>query len=134
MGLLGGAAGALAETLGHAISLGVLSVIMIVMIAYTYYTKKRRYGTYWQKNGPLILIIIAMPLVIWDSTSHVITDQLPNLNQFTLLEQAGDLPPTARPRNCCLLPEQGQQPSAQPPFDEPKNPPLSFLSKHHPVT
>jgi len=48
--------------------------MLIAMIAYTAYGIKRREGTRWQKNGPLIFVCMAVPLIMADLLRHVLQD------------------------------------------------------------
>lgn len=50
---------------------------MMMVLGFTAYTRKNRVKrkTFWQRNGPLILIAIAIPLILADTTRHVLQDE-----------------------------------------------------------
>src|SRR5687767_9203899 len=48
--------------------------MMLVLMAYTARTSQRRSGTKWQRYGPMILVMVSVPLVMADPTRHVLQD------------------------------------------------------------
>lgn len=47
---------------------------MVAVNCYVGYCVKRRYGTFWQKWGPLIFTLVATPLIMADLVRHVLQD------------------------------------------------------------
>lgn len=64
--------------IGHLASLLVVGTMLSGLTAYTAYTAKRRNkkakGSVWQKWGPTILVGLAMPFILADTTRHVLQD------------------------------------------------------------
>jgi len=77
VGLITGTVSAAAREMGHWISLAITGCMMVFVIAYLWYTLKRRSRKrgFWHKYGPLICCMIAAPLVLADTTRHVLQDK-----------------------------------------------------------
>lgn len=74
---LSGTVSAAARSLGHVISLAVTAFMMLVVGGFMVYTLKKRdrergFLFYY---GPLILVMIATPLILADIIRHVLQDQ-----------------------------------------------------------
>jgi len=63
-----------ATKMGHVVGVAVTAVMLILMIAYTAYSLRNRWGGCWQKYGPLILVSIAFPLIIAEPLRHILQD------------------------------------------------------------
>jgi len=76
MGLFSGTVTTSMRHVGHSISLAVTGAMMIIMISFMVYTLKNRrhLKSPWQRNGPLILVCIATPLILADLCRHVLND------------------------------------------------------------
>jgi len=48
--------------------------MMLFLMAYTAKKAQDRFGTFYQQYGPLIMIMISVPLVLADPTRHVLQD------------------------------------------------------------
>ncbi len=68
---------AAARTLGHWISFGLTLALMVGVLGFVLYTRKNRKGmkTAWQRNGPAILVAVAVPLIMADLLRHVLQDE-----------------------------------------------------------
>lgn len=49
--------------------------MMAFIVAFVSYGSRNRFGTFWQKYGPTILVTIAFPLIIADLLRHVLADK-----------------------------------------------------------
>jgi hypothetical protein len=74
IGIVGGTVTAAARQTGHWISFGVTLAMMLGLIAYVAYHARTRWGTHWQKYGPLYLIILSTFFIMADLTRHVLED------------------------------------------------------------
>lgn len=52
----------------------ITAIMMMVLLAYTWYTVKRRSGTCCNRFGPFIFTAVAVPLVLADQMRHVLQD------------------------------------------------------------
>lgn len=66
-----------ARVLGHWISFGLTLALMCVVLGFMVYTRRNRlrYKSFWKRNGPLILVCIAIPLIMADIIRHVLQDE-----------------------------------------------------------
>jgi len=65
---------AAARKTGHLISFFITLAMMCLVVGFIWHTKKQRYGNCWQINGPLILVIMAVPLIMADLVRHLLQD------------------------------------------------------------
>lgn len=74
--LISGSVSAAARSLGHAISLGVTALMMVVVNGFMVYTMKNRDRSrgLWFFYGPLALTMLATPLILADIVRHVLQD------------------------------------------------------------
>lgn len=63
-----------ARTLSHFIAFGVTLALMLAITAYVAWCVRRRWGTHWQRFGPLYFTILSVPLIMADLTRHVLQD------------------------------------------------------------
>ncbi len=63
--------------MGHWISFGLTLTLMSVVLGFTVHTRKNRLHMkgWWKVNGPLVLVVIAIPLIIADILRHVLQDE-----------------------------------------------------------
>jgi len=71
-----GSVSAAARTLGHWISLGVTALMMVIVNGFMVYTLKNRDRSRgkWFFYGPLVLTLLATPLILADIVRHVLQD------------------------------------------------------------
>jgi hypothetical protein len=74
IGIVGGTVTASARKFGHSLSLGITALMLVLLTAYIAWSSKKRFGTTWQKYGPLILMPIASAMIIADPIRHVLQD------------------------------------------------------------
>jgi hypothetical protein len=74
VGIVGGTVTAAARELGHWITFGLTLFMMILITAYTWYKSKDRWGTYWDRYGPLYLVAASSFLIMADPTRHILQD------------------------------------------------------------
>lgn len=74
--LVSGTVSAAARTLGHWISFGLTLGLMALVWGFTFYSRRNRlsYKPWWRREGPIILITIAVPLIMADILRHVLQD------------------------------------------------------------
>jgi len=74
IGIIGGAVTAAARTTGHYISFAITGAMMIGLCGYVGMHSRTRWGTHWQKYGPLYISILASFFIMADLTRHVLED------------------------------------------------------------
>ena len=69
-------ASAASRALGHFISLGLTSAMMALVLGFTLHARRRRLrrATFCGRNGPALLVALAVPLILADLVRHVLLD------------------------------------------------------------
>lgn len=73
--LIGGTVTAGARRAGHTMSLALTGAVMVGVIFFLLRERKKRPGTGWELNGPLILSALGGVLMLLDPLRHVLQDQ-----------------------------------------------------------
>ena len=60
---------------GHTMSLALTGAVMVGVIFFLLRERKKRFGTDWEVNGPLILSALGGVLMLLDPLRHVLQDQ-----------------------------------------------------------
>jgi hypothetical protein len=74
IGLVSGTVSSAARSMGHYIAFGLTSFLMILVIIFIARGLKYRRGKWWQRNGPLTMVILAALLILADPSRHVLQD------------------------------------------------------------
>jgi len=74
IGLFTSAVPDLARSLGHYISFSITLAMMLFVIGYTSYRSRSRRGTFWNVQGPTILVTLAAVLIMADLFRHLFQD------------------------------------------------------------
>lgn len=73
--LIGGTVTAGARKAGHVMSLGLTGAVMIGVMFFLFKEKKKRFGSFWEVNGPIMLSAIGGFLMLLDPLRHVLQDK-----------------------------------------------------------
>lgn len=71
---MGVAASEASKQLAHSVSFGVTLAVLTNLAQMVYWKSLTRKGTYWNRNAPTLLVLLAVPLVMFDLTRHVLQD------------------------------------------------------------
>jgi len=74
VGIVGGTVTAAAREAGHWVTFGLTIFMMLCIIAYTAYKSRDRWGSHWERFGPLYLVSVSAVLVMADPTRHILQD------------------------------------------------------------
>ena len=74
--LVSGTVSAASRSLGHYIALGLTSSMMALVLGFMLHSRRRRmrYKSFWARNGPVLLVALAIPLILADTLRHVLQD------------------------------------------------------------
>mmetsp|Transcript_2263 Transcript_2263/g.5073 ORF Transcript_2263/g.5073 Transcript_2263/m.5073 type:complete len:136 (-) Transcript_2263:85-492(-) len=71
---MGVAASEASKQLAHSVSFGITLAVLSNLAQMVYWKSQNRKGTYWNRVGPFVLVLLALPLVMLDLTRHVLQD------------------------------------------------------------
>lgn len=76
MSVVSGTVSAASRALGHYISLGMTSGMMALVLGFMLHTRRRRLRRkgFFDRNGPVLLVALAVPLILADTMRHVLQD------------------------------------------------------------
>jgi len=60
--------------MGHVVGIAITGVMLLAMTIYVGYGTRKRWGGGCHKYGPLILVLIAFPLILMEPLRHVLQD------------------------------------------------------------
>ena len=77
MSLLSGGLTAASRQLGHFVSLGLTTALLLLVIAFVARSRRRRLrrARWCARNGPLLRVALAAPLILADIVRHVLLDE-----------------------------------------------------------
>ena len=68
------AASEASKQLAHSVSFGVTLAVLSNLAQMVYWKSLTRKGNYWNRNAPTLLVLLSVPLVMFDLTRHVLQD------------------------------------------------------------
>lgn len=70
----GVAASEASKQLAHSVSFGITLAVLSNLAQMVYWKSLTRQGNFWNRKGPTLLVLAAVPLVMLDLTRHVLQD------------------------------------------------------------
>ena len=71
---MGVAASEASKQLAHSVSFGVTFAVLTNLAQMVYWKSLTRKGNYWKRNAPTLLVVLSIPMVMFDLTRHVLQD------------------------------------------------------------
>lgn len=71
---MGVAASEASKQLSHSVSFGVTLTVLTNLAQMVYWKSLTRQGNWWNRNAPTVLVLLSIPLVMFDLTRHILQD------------------------------------------------------------